>query len=112
MRCRSLIGRDGFHPVYRSGAALLADVEQLRAALAAPVYLTPDLKLSGREVSGGYAFWADDETEVYRAQERLAQANELIESENSLIQAETEQREKDAWLLSRHRVYHEIAEIM
>ena len=42
----------------------------------------------------------------------MADANEIIESENSLIQAETEQREKDAWLQSRHRIYHEIAEIM
>ena len=43
---------------------------------------------------------------------KLAEANELIESESSLIQAETEQREKDAWLQSRHRIYHEIAEIL
>lgn len=97
---------------WRSGAALQADTEQLQSALAAPVYLTPDLRLSGREIRGGYAFWAEDETEIHRAQERLAEANELIESENSLIQAETEQRKKDAWLQSRHRVYHEIAEIM
>ena len=101
-----------FQPVYRSGCALAAETEQLRAALVSPVYLTPDLKLSGRKVRGGYAFWAEDETEVHRAQERLAEANELIESENSLIRAETEQREKDAWLQSRHRIYHEIAEIM
>ena len=99
-------------PVWRSGETLHADGDQIRAALTEPVYLTPDWKLSGREVRGGYAFWAEDETEVHRAQERLLEANELIASENSLIQAETEQREKDAWLQSRHRIYHEIAQIM
>ena len=99
-------------PIYRSGNALEADHEQLLAALASPVYLTPDLKLSGQAVHGGFAFWAEDETEVHRAQDRLSEANELIESESSLIQAETEQREKDAWLQSRHRIYHEIAEIL
>lgn len=99
-------------PIYRSGNALEADYEQLRAALASPVYLTPDLKLSGQAVHGGFAFWTEDETEVHRAQDRLSEANELIESESSLIQAETEQREKDAWLQSRHRIYHEIAEIL
>ena len=30
--------------------------------------------------------------------------------ENDLIRAETEQKEKDAYLQSRHRIYHEIAE--
>ena len=104
-------GRD-FRPVFRSGKELAAGPDQLRAALASPMHPAPDLRLSGRPVHGGYAFWAEDETEVHRAQDRLAEANELIESENSLIRAETEQREKDAWLQSQHRIYHEIAEAM
>lgn len=108
----ALITDRDFQPVYRTGGSLDAGEDRLRTALAAPVYLTRDLKLSGREIRGGYAFWAEDETAVHRAQERLAEANELIESENSLIRAETEQREKDAWLQSRHRIYHEIAETM
>ena len=108
----ALVTDRAFRPVYQSASELSADPDQLRAALSAPVYLTPDLKLSGREVRGGYAFWAEDESKVHQAQERLAEANELIESENSLIQAENEQREKDAYLQSRHRIYHEIAEIM
>ena len=112
LRTPVLVTDGALRPVYRSGAALEADAGQLRAALGAPVYLTPDLKLSGQEVRGGCAFWVEDETEVHRAQGRLADANELIESENSLIQAEAEQREKDAWLQSRHRIYHEIAGIM
>ena len=112
LRTPSLVTDRAFRPVYRSGEALSADAGQLQAALAAPTYLTPDLKLSGRRVRGGYAFWTEDETEVHRAQERLSDANEFIESENSLIQAETEQREKDAWLQSRHRIYHEIAETL
>ena len=112
LRTPSLVTDRALHPVYRSGSPLTADGAQLRAALGSPVYLTLDLKLSGRPVRGGYAFWAEDETEVHRAQDRLEEANELIESENTLIQAETEQREKDAWLQSRHRIYHEIAEIL
>ena len=112
LRMPALVTDGALQPVYRSGGALAADAEQLRAALASPVYLTPDQRLSGRPVSGGFAFWAEDEARVHQAQDRLADANELIESENSLIQAEAEQREKDAWLQSRHRIYHEIAEIM
>ena len=112
LRTPALVTDDALRPVYRSGGALTADGSQLRAALTAPVYLTPDQKLSGQKVRGGFAFWVEDETEVHRAQEQLADANELIEAENSLIQAEAEQREKEAWLQSRHRIYHEIAEIM
>ncbi len=112
LRIPALVTDLKLRPVYHSGASLPADRQQLQAALTNPVYLTPDLKLSGQAIRGGYAFWAENETEVHRAQDRLAEANELIESENSLIRAETEQREKDAWLQSRHRIYHEIAEIM
>ena len=112
LRTPALVTDRELRPVHRSGTALAAEADQLRAALASPVYLTPDVRLSGRKVRGGYAFWTEDETEVHRAQRRLSEANELIESENSLIRAETEQREKDAWLRSRHRIYHEIAEIL
>lgn len=108
----ALVTDQAFRPVYRSGEELGANANQLRAALASPVYMTPDLLLSGKPVRGGYAFWVKDESEVHQAQERLAEANELIESENTLIRAEAEQREKNAWLQSQHRIYHEIAEVM
>ena len=108
----ALITDRRLRPAYRSGGTLDAGKDRLRQALTSPLYLTRDLRLSGRVIRGGCAFWAEDETAVHRAQERLAEANELIESENSLIQAETEQREKDAWLQSRHRIYHEIAAAM
>ncbi len=112
LRTSAMVTDVALRPVFRSGGGLAADTEQLRAALASPVWLTPDLKLSGQLVRGGYGFWTEDETDMHRAQEQLEEANELIESENSLIKAETEQREKDAWLQSRHRIYHEVAEIL
>lgn len=112
LRTPALLTDEALRPVCRSGGEVTAETERLRAALDAPVWLTPDLKLSGHAVRGGFVFWTEDETEVHQAQERLSEANELIESENSLIQAETEQREKNAWLQSRHRIYHEIAEIL
>ena len=84
--------------------------EMMQKALLEPVYLTPDLKLSGKEIKAGYAFWAEDESTIHRAQEKLLDANEMIEHENDLILAETKQKEQDAYLRSRHRIYHEIAE--
>ena len=87
-RTPALVADGALRPVCRSGGALEADGSQLRAALASQLYLTPDLKLSGHKLRGGYAFRIEDEVGVRRAQERLLDANELIESENSLIRAE------------------------
>ena len=106
----SVITDRAFHPVYASEAALSVDQKVLRSAAAEPVALGPDQKLYGTPIRAGYAFWAEDESAVHRAQERLLEANEMIEQENDLIRAETEQKEKDAYLQSRHRIYHEIAE--
>ena len=100
----------GFHILYRTQAAFPGPPEVLPGVLQAPVTVPPDQKLSGKAIQGGYAFWSEDERAIYRAQERLLEANELIGQENDLLRAETEQKEKDAWLQSQHRIYHEIAE--
>ena len=112
LRIPTLITDREFCPAYRSEAALDTDTGDLRAAAEAPVWLTRDRKLCGKELRAGYAFWVVDESAVHLAQERLAEANEMIEHENDLIRAETEQKEKDAYLASRHRIYHEIAEAL
>ena len=75
-----------------------------------PIPLTPDQKLHGKKIHAGYAFWAEDESSVHRAQDKLQEANEMIEQENDLLREETLQKEKDAYLQSRHHIYHEIAE--
>ncbi len=110
LRIPALITDPQLQPVYPSEEVPDADRESLQAALHAPLALTPDRTLTVREVFGGYVFWVTDESAVHQAQERLLEANALIEQENDLIRAETEQRERDAYLQSRHRIYHEIAE--
>lgn len=106
----ALITDRSLRPAYAAARSPEADRESLEKALDAPLALTEDLTLSGSPVRGGYAFWVTDQGPVHRAQEELSEANELLEQENDLLQAETEQREKDAYLRSRHRIYHEIAQ--
>ena len=101
-----------FRSLYRSANAIDADESRLAEALNEPVYLTPDLKLSGRPITGGYAFWVEDESDMNKANERLLEANELLESENTLIEYENKQKAENAYLKSRHHIYHEIAETM
>lgn len=96
--------------VYRSAEEIHVSADQLFAALEAPIQIRSDQKLSGKRISGGFAFWVEDESEVQKANETLSEANELLESENTLIEYETLQKEQNAYLRSRHRIYHEIAE--
>ena len=99
-----------FKPIFCSETTLPADQSLLKEAIEEPVFLSEDLKLYGKAIRAGYAFWAEDESAVHQMQERLLEANEMIEQENDLLRAETEQKEQDAYLQSRHRIYHEIAE--
>ena len=108
LRIPALITDRELVPAYQSPLPTF-DKGLLQAALREPVELPSDWKLFGREIRAGYAFWAEDESAVHRAQERLVEANALLEEENDLIRAETEQKEKRAYLQSRHRIYHEIA---
>ena len=110
LRMPVLITDKAFRPVYRTETAPDAEWEKLRDASAAPVELEGDRKLFGRAVRAGYAFWWEDESGIRRMQEKIRDAGEIIEEENDLIRVETEQKEKDAYLASRHRIYHEIAE--
>ncbi|MCR5796141.1 MAG: hypothetical protein K6G61_12440 [Solobacterium sp.] len=97
-------------PVYASETCPETNRKILSKVLQGPAFLTPDMKVCGKEIRAGYAFWAEDESAVHRMQDRLLEANEMIDHENDLIRTETEQKEKDAYLQSRHRIYHEIAE--
>lgn len=101
-----------YAPAYRSANEVAADCSMLENSLTEPCYPQPDQKLSGRRIHGGYAFWVEDESEVHSANERLQEANELLESENTLIEYENKQKEENAYLRSRHHIYHEIAEKM
>ena len=57
----------------------------------------------------GYAFWAEDESELHRESDRLAEANELLSEENDLIAVENELKEKKAHLDAQNQVYDRIA---
>ena len=110
LRMPVLITDRAFRTVYHTESILPAGEVELKASLKGPLELAGDRKLSGTQIRGGYAFWAEDESGIRQAQKKLTEANETIEQENELIRAETEQKEKNAYLQSRHHIYHEIAE--
>ena len=106
----AMITDQALQPVYNTRIGLSVGQADLRDSLTAPVALPEDRMLHGKKIGAGYAFWLEDESGIRRAQDRLQEANETIEQENELIRAENEQKERDAYLRSRHRIYHEIAE--
>lgn len=110
LRLPVLIADRRLQPAYASAVPVPATEAERKAALKEPVYISETERLSGKPIRGGYAFWVTDEAEVRRANDRLQEANELLESENTLIEYENRQKEQTAYLESRRRVFHEIAE--
>ena len=112
MRFPAMIADRSFSPAYRSAQSVDASPAQLADAVRNPVYIDEDTKLSAREITAGYAFYTEDESELRRLNEKLRDTNEMIEGENDLIQAENELKAKQAQVDSRNLIYARIAEHM
>ena len=104
-----LITNDALTPVYETDIPIKASDAQLASAVKAPVYPDEDTRLSGMKLRPGYAFWAEDESELHKESRRLAEANEFLSEENDLIAVENELREKKAHLDAQERIYDKIA---
>ena len=109
MRYPAVITDIDLQPVYRTSSAVDASPAQLRQALVSPVYVTEDLRLSGKPLKAGSVFYTEDMSELNRMNERLSDANELLETEHTLIKAENDLREQKAQTHSRSRIYAEIS---
>ncbi len=93
--------------VYRTASAVAADADARTAALTAPQLLDGHTRLSGKRISSGYAFWTGDESTLQALNRALADANEVLETENDLLRYETEQAEERLRVDTRNRLYAE-----
>ena len=94
--------------VYRTSIAVTADPAARSAALSAPILLQDGrTRLSGKRISSGYAFWASDESTLQALNRELAEANEVLETENDLLRYEAEQAEERLRVDTRNRLYAE-----
>ena len=103
---------ESFAAVYETDLPISASEAQLSAAVAAPVYLNEDTRLSGMKLRPGYAFWTEDESELHWESRRLAAANEILSEENDLIAVENELKEKKAHLDAQNQIYDRIADVL
>ena len=97
-----LITDKSLTPVYRSAIPIDIADAALRSTVSTP--FNPydpdaDTRISGMGLEAGYAFWAEDETDLHREQRRLDSARELLSEENDLIRIETScSRRKRVWM--------------
>lgn len=99
------IDDEALRPVYRTARPVNASQEQKRAALHEPLLLDGGERLYGRLLPSGRAFWVGDERTLRQLNEDLAEAAEVLESENELLRYENEQKEARARVDARNRVY-------
>ena len=108
----AIITKKDFTVAHRSARPVNADIAELKKALADPVYLDEDTKLTGKPITAAYAFYTEDESELHSMNKKLIKANKLIASENELIQAENELKARQAAVDSRNIIYAGIARVM
>ena len=110
MELPTLITDRAFTPYYQAAWHYLITRDQLKNALSAPVYPQPDIRLMGRKIQAGYAFWIEDVGEINRLNHQLEEMHETLETENDLIEAEQRLREKQDRIELRNRIYGIVAE--
>lgn len=97
------------HTVYATQTPIYASETQRRQALDAPLLLDADTRLFGKKISAGYAFWTGDGSTLRRLNEELADANDVLKTENELLRYETEQAAKRLHVDARNQVYAKAA---
>ena len=107
MRLPAEITDPAQRPVFRTASPIQADAEARTAALTSPPLLAGDQRLYGRSIPAGYAFWTSDERAILALNRELAEANEVLETENDLIRFEAEQTQERLHVDARNRLYAE-----
>lgn len=105
----ALITDRNLNPVWESAVSLRASQEQLASALARPAELGGDAVLHGRAISGGAAFWVQDEGTIRRLNEELEDANDTLALENELLERERDQQAEMALVRERNDLYAKAA---
>ena len=109
MRLPGLICDLSLRPVYRA-APMDAGPGILAKALEGPWYPEPDTRLCAEALPGGWVFWAEDESLLHRMRRELEKANEGLAEENQVILAENRLREEKTRMEARNRIYNQIAQ--
>lgn len=93
---------------YRSEEAYPLPVETMRQAEQGLVELDPDTRLSSVPVTGGYALWIEDVSEMNSLLSELQAVGQGLAEHNDLLQAELELKECQVIIDEKNRIYDKV----
>lgn len=96
-----------YNVVYQSSSAVPVDKELLKST--GQIIIDKNTLLCCRNVTGGYAYWQTDITELNKINCELEKTKEHISEESELIRQENELRENRARIDAKSKVYDDIA---
>ena len=102
-----IVDRD-YRPHYVSGGAMPVSEEKMRLTEAGTVNMGSAL-LNSAAINGGRVVWEDDISRLNELRQQLQDAQEQLGEENTLLQAELEQKEQQTKTDEKNRLYDRIA---
>ena len=105
-----IVDRD-FCVRYSSGDAQQVSGEQMQKALQSPLAMADGKVLHTMPVSGGYAVWTEDISDLLAQEEELRDLKEEWQERNELLRSEYMMEEKRRKVLEQNRLYDLLQEV-
>lgn len=90
--------------VYSAGQGFSSEADALRSAVGQPC-LHDNVRLSCKEIHGGYVFWQDDLSEIMKTINDLQSINEELSEQKNLTREELRIRQEQSRLKEINRIY-------
>ena len=107
-KCSAFITDKELNVKYKSKKVLNINKELLKTAIENPIMLNDNIRLSVKEIKGGYVFRCEDLSSINKINEMLEETNERILEENDLIEAENEIKEQQSKIDEQNKIYAKI----
>ncbi len=109
--CSAQIADRKFSVRYSARNALPATKDQIKAAVSAPLSLANGTTLYTMPVSGGYAVWTEDNSDLLAREEELKDLQEEWQERNDLLRSEYTMEEKRRKIAEQNRLYDLLQEV-
>lgn len=109
--CSAQIADRNFSVRYSARDALPVTKEQIKAAVAAPLSLADGTTIHTIPVSGGYAVWTEDNSDLLAQEEELKDLREEWQERNELLRSEYTMEEKRRKIAEQNRLYDLLQEV-
>ncbi len=109
--CSAQIADENYCVRYSARDARHITTEQIKKALSEPVFLSDGITLHAKPVSGGYAVWTEDNTDLLSQEEELKELREEWRERNELLRSEYTMEEKRRKITEQNRLYDLLQEV-